>query len=564
MGSEIKRQYLMNNYGIESSHIFNSRDLSFLPAVMDATNERGVDVVLNSLSGDLLHASWKCVAEFGTMVEIGKRDFQRRAKLAMETFEANRTYVGLELSLLIESRPQTAAKLLERCAEWIRSGAVKGPTIYSILPGSQIQEAYRTMQTGSHIGKMVIEMPRDTDELLGDQGLAPATKRTPLFRSDHSYLLTGGLGGLGRAIAVWMVEHGARHLVFLSRSSREGPAIDGFLEDLRSHDCQVQLVAGSISNIRDVQRAVDAANALRPIAGVMNLSMVLKDVGLTDMTFEDWMAAVEPKVHGTWNLHNVTTSASLDFFVLFSSYSSMVGHWGQANYSAANTFLDAFVSYRHQNGLVASVVDIGIMGDVGFVAENPEVFRRMERTGVRILREQDLLDALVLALESSGSAQETGARKYKNPGQVLLGLNTTNPISSPNSRVSWKRDARMSIYHNLDRSSTEASTDSKTIGGTPLKTLLTDREKTNEEKTGIIARRLAGALAKFLIKDDGSIPLDQPLEALGMDSLVAMEMRNWIRQQVNVEMSTLVIVQSASFIHLGDQIRQSMFDEGKV
>jgi NADP-dependent 3-hydroxy acid dehydrogenase YdfG len=558
VSSEVKRQYLMDNYGIDSGHIFNSRDSSFLPGVMGATNQRGVDVVLNSLSGDLLHASWKCVAEFGTMVEIGKRDFQRRAKLAMETFEENRTFVGLELRKLYQSRPQKANELLERCAEWIRSGAIRGPAISSIFPATQIQEACRAMQTAKHIGKMVIEMPKDTDELLGGQEHEAASKPTPVFRSDRTYLLTGGLGGLGRAIAVWMVEHGARHLVFLSRSAREGSGIDGFLNDLRSQDCQVQLVAGSVGNMADVQRAVDAANAIKPIAGVINLSMVLKDIALSDMTFEDWMTAVEPKVNGTWNLHNATTSSTLDFFLLFSSYSSMIGQWGQANYSAANTFLDAFVQYRHQNGLAASVIDIGVMGDVGFVAENAEVLHRLERTGMRILREQDLLDAMVLALERSDPAQASGAAIYKSPGQVLLGLNTTIPISSPYSRVAWKRDARMSIYHNLERASAEASSKSKNKGGTSLRTLLADAGFSNEENTAIIAKALAGALANFLIKNEDTIALDRPLETLGMDSLVAMEMRNWIRQQVGVEMSTFTIVQSPSFVHLGEQVRQAM------
>lgn len=110
VGSEKKVRYLVDNYQIDRSHIFNSRDSSFLPAVMAATEGRGVDVVLNSLSGELLEASWKCVAEFGTMIEIGKRDFRRRAKLAMEAFEANRTFVGLDLYQVAMKQPKKAAE----------------------------------------------------------------------------------------------------------------------------------------------------------------------------------------------------------------------------------------------------------------------------------------------------------------------------------------------------------------------------------------------------------------------------------------------------------------------
>jgi NADPH:quinone reductase-like Zn-dependent oxidoreductase len=110
VSSEEKINFLTNNFSIPRSKIFNSRDSSFLHNVMRATNGRGVDVVLNSLSGDLLHASWKCVAEFGTMIEIGKRDFRRRAKLAMESFEQNRTFVGLDLWQVSQQRPEQAAE----------------------------------------------------------------------------------------------------------------------------------------------------------------------------------------------------------------------------------------------------------------------------------------------------------------------------------------------------------------------------------------------------------------------------------------------------------------------
>lgn len=108
VGNPEKVEYLVKNYGIPERHIFNSRDATFVTDVMRVTDDRGVDLVLNSLAGELLHASWKCVAEFGTMVEIGKRDFRRRARLAMEVFEANRNFVGLDLGLVHQKRPEQA------------------------------------------------------------------------------------------------------------------------------------------------------------------------------------------------------------------------------------------------------------------------------------------------------------------------------------------------------------------------------------------------------------------------------------------------------------------------
>ena len=552
----------MDEYGIAPSRIFNSRNPTFLPDVMRATNKRGVDVVLNSLSGDLLHASWKCVAEFGMMIEIGKRDFQRRAKLAMEMFEANRTFVGLDLRGLSISRPEKAADLMNRCVELINSGLIRGPTVSTTFPAVDIQEAYRTMQTAKHIGKIVIEMPEDPLDLDLEQGdksvnESVASKPAPVFRPDRSYLLVGGLGGLGRAIATWMVEHGARILVFLSRSAQEGPKIEDFLEDLRSQRCQVLLVPGSVSRMDDVQRALGAATAVQPIAGIMNMSMVLRDVMLSDMTFSDWTAVVEPKVKGTWNLHHATIASPLDFFILFSSQNSQIGQWGQSNYAAANTFLDAFVQYRHSTNLVASVIDVGLMGDIGFAAENRSILKSLGKTGMYILREQDLLDSINLALKKCRPSQPYSGKKIYQPlGQVGLGLNTTIPISSPSTRVPWKRDARMSIYHNLAKS-TGTSDSGNTARGSTLKSLLA-AEQSEEKRTDIIARALAGTLANFLIRDESSFTLNRPLKALGMDSLIAMEVRNWIRQHAGVEISTFIILQSPSLMHLGGQVREAI------
>ena len=534
---------------------------------MRATNGRGVDVVLNSLSGDLLHASWKCVAEFGLMVEIGKRDFQRRSKLSMEVFEANRSFVGLDIRGLSISRPERAADLMRRCVDMIRSRAIQGPVACTTFPAAEIQDAYRYMQSAKHIGKIVIEMPDDPREDLG-AGATPggesveleaSPRPRPSFRPDRSYLLVGGLGGLGRAVATWMVEHGARVLVFLSRSARENNGNRDFLNDLRSEGCTVLLVPGSVSNLEDVQTVVAIATAYQPLGGLINMSMVLRDVTLNKMTYSDWTTAVDPKVRGTWNLHHATAHCtSLDFFILFSSQNAQIGQWGQANYAAANTFLDAFAQYRHGHNLVASVIDVGLMGDVGFAAENRAILKKLGRIGMYILQETDLLDAINLALLKSQPVHETEDKRsrYVTPGYVGIGLNTTTPMSAASTRVSWKRDPRMSIYHNMGKSGGDASGENSSKGGS-LKAVLA-AEASEEKKTEIIAKALAGTLGNFLINDGSSFPLDKPLKMLGMDSLIAMEVRNWIRQNIGAETSTFTVLQSSSFMHLAGEIRAAM------
>ncbi|KAL4998919.1 hypothetical protein BDV10DRAFT_200929 [Aspergillus recurvatus] len=559
VGSEKKMQYLVDNYQIDRSHIFNSRDSSFLPDVMAATQGRGVDVVLNSLSGELLEASWKCVAEFGTMIEIGKRDFRRRAKLAMEAFEANRTFVGLDLYQVAMKQPKNAAELLGRCVKWIRGGLIKPMVIADTFAASDVRDAFRFMQGGQHIGKIVITMPEDPELLRSTQSKPEVT-----LRDDRSYLLVGGLGGLGRAVATWMVQHGARHLIFLSRSAGDTSNTAAFQEELEAQGCQVQFVAGSVVKVDDVHRAV--RNASMPIAGAINMSMVLRDVALPELTFPDWTTAVEPKVTGTWSLHNALPH-DLDFFILFSSYSGIAGQWGQANYSAANTFLDAFVQYRHALGQSASVIDIGAMGEVGFVSQNADIMTKFHKTGMRLLTENNLLDAMTLAILrsrpglSTPSTPSTSKGAYIQRSQILTGFETVVPISSPTNRVAWKRDVRMSIYHNIN-----GVTESSSSGGIEengLKALLSAAESRPEAlaenegatATETIAKALASALGNILVKDEDAISLTLPLEALGVDSLVAMEVRNWIRKQIAVDVSVFVIVQSTSLRALAENIR---------
>ncbi|KOS17128.1 Lovastatin nonaketide synthase [Escovopsis weberi] len=528
VGTDAKREYLTQQHGIQPSRIFNSRDSSFLADVMNATDGRGVDVVLNSLSGELLQASWRCVAEFGTMVEIGKRDFQRRATLAMAPFEANRTFTGLDLRQIVMQCPSKAGALLERCVDWVRDGRLGDPAISRTFSAAQIEDAFRMMQMAKHIGKIVIQMPDDAQTLDQMQREPPPPDVSFHFRPDRSYLLVGGLGGLGRSVATWMAENGARSLIFLSRSAEQTSETDLPVRELASYGCQVTLVQGSVCNKADVERAVrNEATAARPLGGVMNLAIVLRDRAFPDMTLNEWNAASEPKVRGTWNLHEaVLDNKELDFFVLFSSISSIIGQQGQANYAAANAFLDAFVRYRHGQGLAASVINIGLMGSVGIVARNQELISRLSRSGMRLLRDHNLMQGLVLALRSSWPNRAASSGGVTD-GQVILGLLSTMPISSPNNRVAWRRDARMSIYHNLDGSAIGGLNGGGTADGTSaqrasLRSQLESLEEDND-KAAAISRALAGALGKILIQEADKVPLDRPLEKLGVDSLVAME-----------------------------------------
>lgn len=283
------------------------------------------------------------------------------------------------------------------------------------------------------------------------------------------------------------------------------------------------------------------------------------------MTFEQWQAATLPKIQGTWNLHEALLAQKqpLDFFFLFSSVSGIGGQWGQANYASANTFLDAFVQYRHSLGLPASVLDIGAMEDVGYLSQNSGILEALRATSLHTLHEQDLLDSLQLMIDRSNPPQSTATAvsssktaRYVNPSQVAIGVRSTLPLSAPNNRTIWKKDPRMSVYRNLESLNDDTAASSGNEEG--LKQFVRDASKNPAlldlpESINFLAKEAGTTLFGFMMRGDEEPALDVPLASLGVDSLVSIELRNWFRQRVGAEFTVLEVVNSNSVTHLGEQ-----------
>ncbi|KAK3328126.1 polyketide synthase [Cercophora scortea] len=572
VGNQEKVEYLTNTFGVPPSNIFNSRDSSFYPELMAATAGRGVDLVLNSLSGELLHLSWKCVADFGKMIEIGKRDLVGHGMLGMDLFEANRSYHGVEMSQMAVHRPEAYQRILQQCMDYYRSGAIKPIAPITVFDATQVVDSFRYLQTGQHIGKIVITMPQNLAEIE-----PTPIAQAPNFRSDASYLLCGGLGGLGRAVSTWMVENGARHLVYLSRSGGESDRDQTFIRELEAQGCTVQTFKGDTANAHDVENAV--RNAKRPIAGVMLMSMVLRDRNILQCSHKDWHDVVCPKVSGAYNLHNALaqTPSSLDFFILFSSLSAVIGQIGQANYASANSFLSAFTQYRHSLGLPASVLDIGVMEDVGYVSENPTILEQLKAQSYHLLKEQDLLDALAFSLhhQTSMLPANTGSHGHVNPAELVIGLRSTKPLTDTHNRTIWKHDIRMAAAHNQTTSTNTTAALSQTSSSNPtsqdlpqfLATAHTDPSILDvPENRAFLTRQIGLRLCNFMFRPEEELDVSMSLTALGVDSLVAIEIRNWWHQTFGIDIGVLEIMSAASIAVLGktaaDALRRELMADG--
>lgn len=308
-----------------------------------------------------------------------------------------------------------------------------------------------------------------------------------------------------------------------------------------------------------------------------------QDSSLDDMSWAKWTTASRPKIQGTWNLHNALLKEQaahpVDHFLLFSSLGAMTGQWGQANYNAGNTFLDAFVSYRHSLGLAASVVNIGVVGDVGYVSENPSVLDSLRATGQYIMREPELLDCLELMLKRSGpsaggenhgkkQAARPGTFRYVQRSQLGTGLRSLLPITAPNNRVPWRRDPRMLVYRNVEQGAgagTDATSGDSTSGeelSRFLREIASNMELLrSEDAAALLAREVGKTLLGFMMRAEGELDLDAPLATVGIDSLVSIELKNWIRRRIGVEVTVLEIVRAESLALLGETVRGKLIEK---
>ncbi|KAL3487496.1 KR domain-containing protein [Aspergillus germanicus] len=362
---------------------------------MQVTEGRGADVVLNSLAGELLRASWTCVAENGIMIELGKRDILGHGALDMTPSMKNRAYFGVDLLEMHLGRPDIINRLKKTVDDWIGTGAIQPIRPITTYQAKDVAEAFRYMQTGSHMGEILVQMPDDQTEIT-----VSADNVKARFSGQRSYLLIGGFGGLGKSICLWMVENGVRYLTFLSRSARKTPEDQGFVRELEALGCTVTVVNGSVSSLGDVRQAVSLSP--KPLAGVMHMGLVFKDQHFLQMTHVEWEASLAPKVQGTWCLHQAQQEHKLDFFVLFGSLAGVMGKFGQVNYAAANSFLESFARHRRSLVLPCSVPHPGPVEDVGMVSRDAAFVRRLKDSSIRLLTENEVMEGVALAIQQSG------------------------------------------------------------------------------------------------------------------------------------------------------------------
>lgn len=352
-GTEVKRRYL-REHGVR--HVFDSRNLDFAEQVLETTGGRGVDVVLNSLAGPAMRASLDLLAPAGRFIEIGKRDLYGGVRVDLGKFKHGNTYTALDLVLTANEQPGVLRAAMTRVLAEIEAGAL--PLLPAeVVPLTAAAEAFKKLASGDLIGRITLAVPA-----VGQRVRAHAPAPEHPVRRGAAYVVTGGTRGLGLEAARWLAESGAGRVVLGGRGGL-APEAAAVLDAVAATGCTVEVVRGDVTDPETARRLVAAAGP--DLRGVLHTAVVLDDAPLAAMTPDKLARVWYPKVAGLVNLHHATEGKALDWLVIFSSVSAMLGNAGQANYAAAGCWTDAFARWRQDQGLPTLSVDWGAWGEAG-------------------------------------------------------------------------------------------------------------------------------------------------------------------------------------------------------
>lgn len=343
-----------------------------------------------------------------------------------------------------------------------------------------------------------------------------------------------------------MLEHGAKNLILLSRSANAKGKTGAFVTELeqRHPGSKVTAIGCDISNDADLSLALrNCATKLPPIRGVVQGAMVLQDSILEQMTIDQYNSAVGPKVQGTWNLHQQLGS-DLDFFIMLSSLAGVIGYASQSNYTAGGAFQDALARYRTANGLPGVAIDLGVIKAVGYVAEHESVQARLTRIGHTTLSEDQILAAIESAI--------------LNPSpQIMIGINTgpgpqwDTKTGSPlalESRFSALPYRELGTGTNVSRSGDKLNESANDLAHKLASA------PSRDEAAGMVMQELTRKLVDIFMIPADEITASKSMSAFGVDSLVAVELRNMLALQAGAEVSIFDIMQSPSLAALSSTV----------
>ncbi|PNY26666.1 Polyketide synthase [Tolypocladium capitatum] len=526
-GSVEKKEFLHKTFAIPVDHIYSSRTPNFRQGIMSKTDGKGVDVVVNSLSGQLLQETWSLVAEFGRFIEIGKKDVLDNSHLGMRNFYRNVTFTCVDLDQYFVKRPEFLKDCLIEIVDMLERKVIGPIEPVTKLPVSEMASGFRKLQGGLNIGKIVVIM-KPGEKVMAETS-SPLRHEGKLLQTDATYLITGGTGGIGRSLVPWMLDNGAANVIILGRSGASNPEVAKVIQQYNQppDGIHVRAIACDVASRADLGAALGSIKDLPPVRGVIHGSLYLHDSMFMNATFQDWHKINGPKIDAAWHLHELLPT--LDFFIALASGTSVVGNIGQSIYGGTSAFLDAFAKYRTRQGLPTVSISLPIVDDVGYV---------IERAGMREQLESKIGISLSIAqVHAIIKGAIIGASSGLNHDSKTFAFVREDSLAFQG----WEERSHYLSAIRQKKATETDGTGQHGGGGAPA----------GEE--GVLEALSSKVSSITMIDRDDVTPTRRLLE-YGLDSLVAVELRNWIKREYGVELALMHIVGAANLQTLADQI----------
>jgi phthiocerol/phenolphthiocerol synthesis type-I polyketide synthase C len=509
-GSGVKRS-LLRLAGAD--HVLDSRDLAFANSVREITDGQGVDVVLNSLSGEAMERSLEVLKPFGRFLELGKRDLYANRRVHLRPFRQNISYFAIDVDQLPIRRPDLARDLLKTVSGALADGAIR-PLAHRTFSFAEIDDAFRVMQSATHIGKIVLVPDENTGVRLREP---PAIT----MRRDGTYLVTGGLDGFGYEAARWLVARGAGSIALLGRRGAETPGCEARVRELEASGAEVRVYRGDVADWIRLAEILDAIRTDQPrLRGIVHAASAIDDGFAAEIDESRVAAVLQPKLGGALALDALTRDDPIELFLLFSSATTLVGAPAQGAYVAANMALEALARRRRAEGRPALAVAWGPIEDAGYLAHRPEAREALgRRLGARPMAAAEALAGLPEMIASGLPAVVFAETDWSDARRFLPLLAT--PLFSEIRVRAAAAPSDDSLSERLAAMDPEAAL-------ALLKAVVT-------EEAATILRLPAS----------GIDPL-RPLSEMGMDSLMSVELRLALESRLRVDLPLVSLAEGTS------------------